>query len=99
MKRIFTILVICMPVIFCYGAQAGDNGNAGKFRLLPAPQKVEWNNGTGLKSNELKGIFLKGDLKRPALVYPLDNLPLADHPGKGDTHIGNLKQQRAAGFQ
>ncbi|SKD10024.1 Glycosyl hydrolase family 20, catalytic domain [Chitinophaga ginsengisegetis] len=98
MKRIFTILVICMPVIFCYGAQAGDNGNAGKFRLLPAPQKVEWNNGTGLKSNELKGIFLKGDLKRPALVYPLDNLPLADHPGKGilTLEISNNKELPAS---
>lgn len=84
MKRISAILAACLYTLCLFGETAFAGNNPGAvFRLLPAPQQVVWKKGEGISTLTLKAIYLKGGLKRPPLAYPLDNLPLADAPGKG----------------
>ncbi len=54
-----------------------------KFRLLPAPQKVELLKGKGLNASNLRAVSLRGFQRRPDLDFPLKDLPLAKSSGKG----------------
>lgn len=54
-----------------------------RFRLLPAPQKIEVLKGRALFCKDIRRLHLKGVKQRPAVDMPLYSLPLADSPGPG----------------
>lgn len=55
--------------------------DAGKFKILPQPQKIEWKKEKGIGWFEIRALRLE-NLSRPPLAYPLDNLPLTAQSGK-----------------
>ncbi len=84
MKRSHQLLItVCLFIGLSTVSAINSKDFNNYFRLLPAPQKIEFLTGSGLSYNDLRLYYLDGPAKKPVLDQPLVSLPFADAPGKG----------------
>lgn len=75
-----------LSVFIFFGAVAPaqtKNVLGAKFKLLPAPQKIELLQGASLRYNDLSSITLEGIDEKPVLDEPLNSLKIISAAGKG----------------
>ncbi|MEJ7588681.1 MAG: glycoside hydrolase family 20 zincin-like fold domain-containing protein [Ferruginibacter sp.] len=53
------------------------------FKLIPAPQKIEFIKGKGISGHSLRSFYLKGKALKPVVQGVLQSLPLSSQEGPG----------------
>ncbi|MBL7698244.1 MAG: beta-N-acetylhexosaminidase [Chitinophagaceae bacterium] len=81
-KKGVTFLLLIVPFFAAIAVQA-QNSLGSQFKLLPIPQKIELQKGTGISYNTLTSFRLEGQAKKPVLDDVLGNLEETSTAGKG----------------
>lgn len=91
---IYSLLII-LPALLAKAGPGLETFNS-QFRLLPRPQKIVLNPGSGISPSILKGVMLRNNIQRPVQYGLLASLPVLDKGGPGVLTLELTKQGPAA---
>lgn len=82
-KRAFLLCLFCTLLLSCKRIEPSADQLPPPFVIIPQPQNVVLQKGTGLEAGELRQLIMKGSFERPVMGCILSQLPSGQTGGKG----------------